>query len=178
MINAGLLARRFSLYLPETDVPEKTEGEEGFYHLTSWQSNVEEATLSYIIRDFDDQSFKARKEAMQEAAKAINEDYGSELVVVELKDQYYNMKSQIEPYPFLIELARTAMLRAGVEPKETMVRGGTDGSQLSYKGLPCPNLFVGGENFHGRFEFLCVNTYHKAIETLIHLTELFGEKDI
>lgn len=178
MINAGLLARRFSLSFPEGDVPELTEGKEGFYHLTSWQSNVEEATLSYIIRDFDDQSFQARKQAMVDAAAAINQAYGSDLVQVELKDQYFNMKSKIEPYPFLIELARTAMLRAGVQPKETAVRGGTDGSQLSYMGLPCPNLFVGGENFHGRHEFLCVNTYHKAIETLIHLVELFGEKEI
>ncbi len=178
MINAGLLARRFSLFLPETDVPEKTEGKEGFYHLTSWESTVEEAALQYIIRDFDDLSFQARKKAMQDAAGIINDEYGAELVQVEIKDQYYNMKRQIEPYPFLIELARTAMLRAGVEPRETAVRGGTDGSQLSYKGLPCPNLFVGGENFHGRYEFLCVNTFHKAIETLIHLAGLFGEKEV
>lgn len=178
MINASHLARRFAAALPEREVPEHTEDREGFNHLMAWNSTVEEATLSYIIRDFDDENFLARKALMQQIAEEINADYGMELVRVELNDQYYNMLTKIEPYPFLIELAREAMLAAGVEPKETMVRGGTDGSQLSYKGLPCPNLFVGGENFHGRYEFLNVNTFHQAIEMLVHLVALYGDKEV
>lgn len=176
MINASLVAREFSLAFDAKDTPEHTDGLEGFYHLTSWNSSVEEAILTYIIRDFDDKSFTARKEAMSATAKAINEKYGQDLVEVVLKDQYYNMKSKIEPYPFLIELAKEAMQKAGVTPKVTAVRGGTDGSQLSYKGLPCPNLFVGGENFHGRYEFMCIQTFHKAIDTLIHLVDCFSKE--
>lgn len=175
MINAGLVARAFSLAFDEQDTPEHTEGLEGFYHLNSWQSTVEDATLTYIIRDFDRDSFEARKQAMRDAAERLNEQYGEGTVQLELKDQYYNMKEKIEPYPFLIDLAKTAMEEAGVKPLETAVRGGTDGSQLSYMGLPCPNLFVGGENFHGRYEFLNINSFYRAIEMLVHLVKHFGE---
>lgn len=178
MINATLVARRFSQFFDASDTPEHTEGKEGFYHLTDWSSSVETATLSYIIRDFDAGNFSLRKQAMLDAARSINRNYGEELVRVELRDQYYNMKSRIEPYPFLIDLARRAMLAAEVEPLETAVRGGTDGAQLSYKGLPCPNLFTGGENFHGRYEFLSINSFHKSIETLIYLVQLYSQLDL
>lgn len=177
MINASLVARAYSLAFDSKDTPEHTDGRDGFFHLTDWQSTVEEAVLEYIIRDFDKDSFEARKQAMLDAAKTVNERYGEAIVSVEIKDQYYNMKEKIEPYPFLIELARAAMEDANVVPLETAVRGGTDGSQLSYMGLPCPNLFVGGENFHGRYEFLNIQTFYKAIEMLIHLVKRFAEEE-
>lgn len=177
MINATLVAREYSALFDRRDTPEHTEGFEGFYHLMEWNSTVESAKLNYIIRDFDRPNFEKRKQAMLDAAEQINAQYGAGTVTVEIKDQYYNMREIVEQYPFMIELAEQAMHMTGVTPVQASIRGGTDGSQLSYMGLPCPNLWVGGENFHGRYEFLNIQTFYKAIEMLIHLVKLYGEKE-
>ena len=152
MLNSMLVAARFIGMLPAWETPEHTDGYEGFYHLIGMQGEVEQTTLSYIIRDHDRARFEARKQQMQRLADALNAEYGEGTVALELHDQYYNMRQQVEPVMHVIDIARRAMLEAGVEPRVKAIRGGTDGAQLSFKGLPCPNIFAGGLNFHGRYE--------------------------
>ena len=172
MVNAIRVANEFMSLLPGNETPECTEGYEGFYHVVGVEGSVEEASISYIIRDHDRTKFEARKECMQAWAEAINAKYGAGTVTVELKDQYYNMRQQIEPVMHIIDIAFKAMEEAGVTPKVKAIRGGTDGAQLSFKGLPCPNVFAGGLNFHGRYEFVPVQSMEKAMMVVVKIAEL------
>ena len=172
MVNAIRVANEFMNLLPGNETPESTEGYEGFYHVVGIEGSVEEATISYIIRDHDRTKFEARKECMQAWGEAINAKYGAGTVTVKLKDQYYNMRMQIEPVMHIIDIAFKAMEEAGVTPKVKAIRGGTDGAQLSFKGLPCPNIFAGGLNFHGRYEFVPVQSMEKAMMVVVKIAEL------
>ena len=172
MVNAIRVANEFMSLLPGNEAPECTEGYEGFYHVVGIEGSVEEATVSYIIRDHDRTKFEARKECMQAWGEAINAKYGAGTVKVELKDQYYNMRMQIEPVMHIIDIAKKAMEEAGVTPKVKAIRGGTDGAQLSFKGLPCPNIFAGGLNFHGRYEFVPIQSMEKAMMVVVKIAEL------
>ena len=172
MVNAIRVASEFMNLLPGNETPECTEGYEGFYHVVGIEGSVEEAIVSYIIRDHDRTKFEARKECMQALGEAINAKYGADTVTVELKDQYYNMRQQIEPVMHIIDIAFKAMEEAGVTPKVKAIRGGTDGAQLSFKGLPCPNIFAGGLNFHGRYEFVPIQSMEKAMMVVVKIVEL------
>ncbi|AEH48050.1 peptidase T [Parageobacillus thermoglucosidasius] len=176
MINSMKMAMEFHGQLPANEAPEHTEGYEGFYHLLSFQGNVEETTLHYIIRDFDRQQFEARKAKMQEIAANLQKTYGKERIVIEIKDQYYNMREKIEPVREIVDIAYEAMKNLNIEPKISPIRGGTDGSQLSYMGLPTPNIFTGGENFHGRYEYISVDNMIKATNVIIEIIKLFEQK--
>ena len=174
MVNALHVACELDTMLPPAERPEHTEGYEGFYHLAAMSGSVEEASIEYIIRDHDRARFEARKHFMESAVALLNERHGEGVVELTLKDQYYNMKEMVEPYPELIEKAQQAMKLAGVTPIVRPIRGGTDGSRLSYMGLPCPNLFTGGMNFHGTFEYCSLDTMCKAVHTLLELAKLWG----
>ncbi len=178
MINASRLACEFNSHIPETDIPENTEGYEGFYHLLSINSHCEEAKLSYIIRDHDRKKFEQRKDFMERIVEEMNAKYGEGTVTVEIKDQYYNMKEKIDPNMHVIDIVLKAMQESGVRPKVEPIRGGTDGAQLSFRGLPCPNIFAGGVNFHGPYEFVSIQVMQKAVEVIVRicqLTEGFNE---
>jgi tripeptide aminopeptidase len=172
MVNAIRVANEFMSLVPADETPEATEGYEGFYHVVGVEGEVEQATISYIIRDHDRTKFETRKEAMLDWAEEINAKYGAGTVVVELKDQYYNMRQQIEPVMHIIDTAFKAMEEVGVTPKVKAIRGGTDGAQLSFKGLPCPNVFAGGLNFHGRYEFVPIQSMEKAMQVVVKIAEL------
>lgn len=172
MVNAIRVASEFMNLLPGNETPECTEGYDGFYHVVGIEGSVEEAIVSYIIRDHNRTKFEARKECMQAWGEAINAKYGADTVTVELKDQYYNMRQQIEPVMHIIDIAFKAMEEAGVTPKVKAIRGGTDGAQLSFKGLPCPNIFAGGLNFHGRYEFVPIQSMEKAMMVVVKIVEL------
>ncbi|GHT57942.1 peptidase T [Bacteroidia bacterium] len=171
MINSMRIANQFITMLPRHETPEHTEDYEGFFHLTQFEGKVELSTLTYIIRDFDRDRFERRKKELEHLVRKINAEYGEDTCDVYIVDQYYNMKEIIEPKQHIIDLAREAMIAAGVEVKELPIRGGTDGSQLSYKNLPCPNIFSGGHNFHGRFEFIPVPSMQKAVEVIVKIAE-------
>lgn len=172
MVNANLLSVEFAKMLPEDETPETTEGYQGFYHLTNIQSNTELAKLSYIIRDHDREKFEDRKRYIQNCVDKMNERYGEGTVVAEVKDQYYNMKEKIDPEMHVIDLVLKAMQESGVAPKVKPIRGGTDGAQLSFKGLPCPNIFAGGVNFHGPYEFVSIRSMEKAKEVIVNICAL------
>jgi tripeptide aminopeptidase len=172
MVNANSLAAEFAKMLPEDETPETTEGYQGFYHLTNIQSNTELAKLSYIIRDHDREKFEDRKRYIQLCVEKMNERYGEGTVVAEVKDQYYNMKEKIDPEMHVIDLVLKAMQESGVAPKVKPIRGGTDGAQLSFKGLPCPNIFAGGVNFHGPYEFVSIQSMEKAKEVIVNICAL------
>lgn len=172
MINAALLATEFAMMLPAEERPEHTEGYQGFYHLTGINGDVQKATLSYIIRDHDRVKFESRKVHINECAERMCEKYGVGTVTVELKDQYYNMKEKIDPNMHVIDLAIKAMEECAVAPKVEPIRGGTDGAQLSFMGLPCPNIFAGGVNFHGPYEFVSIKAMEKAMEVIVKICEL------
>lgn len=176
MINSLYMASRFIQALPPEEVPEKTTGKEGFFHLSEIKGNVEETHLHYIIRDHDKHKFEKRKQLVLNEVKKIQELYGKENVVVEIKDQYYNMKEKIEPVMHIIDVAEKAMLSVGIKPIFKAIRGGTDGSQLSYMGLPCPNIFAGGHNFHGKFEYVPLESMVKASEVIVKIAELTAEE--
>ena len=176
MINSMLVANEFMSMLPADETPATTEGYEGFYHLVGMKGEVEQSELSYIIRDHDREKFENRKAFVAECAGKINEKYGNEIVKVELKDQYYNMRQEVEPLMHIIDIAFGAMKEAGVEPKVKAIRGGTDGAQLSFKGLPCPNIFAGGLNFHGRYEFVPVQSIEKAVKVIVKIAELTANR--
>lgn len=176
MINAARVATEFASLLPMTETPEATVEFEGFYHLLGMEGNVERATLSYIIRDHNRQKFEARKQTMTKAAEWLNEKYDSQIVEVEINDQYYNMREKIEPVMHVIDIAMDAMKEAGVTPKVRAIRGGTDGAQLSFMGLPCPNIFAGGLNFHGPHEFLPIPSLKKASEVVVKICELTAKR--
>ena len=175
MVNANRLAAEFIAMLPADETPETTEGYQGFYHLLGIQSNVEGAKMSYIIRDHDRDRFEDRKRFIQKCAEQMNEKYGEGTVTCEVKDQYYNMKEKIDPQMHVIDLVLHAMQDCGVAPKVKPIRGGTDGAQLSFKGLPCPNIFAGGVNFHGPYEFVSIQSMQKAVEVIIRICGLVGE---
>lgn len=172
MINSMLVAQQFAAMLPQRETPEHTEGYEGFYHLIAMSGEVELSTLTYIIRDHDRNCFESRKTEMQRLVDKINTEFGNGTATIELKDQYYNMKEKIEPVMHVVDLAYKAMEMAEIEPKVKPIRGGTDGAQLSFKGLPCPNLFAGGHSFHGRYEFVPIQSMHKAKEVIINIIKL------
>ena len=172
MINANRLAAEFIAMLPANETPEETEGYEGFYHLLGIQSGIENATLSYIIRDHDRQKFEARKEFIKAQAEKMNEKYGEGTVVADVNDQYYNMKEKIDPNMHVIDIVLKAMQETGVPPRVEPIRGGTDGAQLSFKGLPCPNIFAGGVNFHGPYEFVSIQVMRKAVDVIVKICEL------
>ncbi len=172
MINANALAAEFAKMLPEDETPETTEGYQGFYHLLGIQSNIELAKLSYIIRDHDREKFEDRKRFIVRCAEQMNEKYGEGTVTCDVKDQYYNMKEKIDPQMHVIDLVLRAMQETGVAPKVRPIRGGTDGAQLSFKGLPCPNIFAGGVNFHGPYEFVSIQSMEKAMQVIVKICEL------
>ena len=175
MINANALAAEFAQMLPHDETPETTEGYQGFYHLLGIQSNVESATMSYIIRDHDRERFEDRKRLIEATAASMNEKYGEGTVEVAVKDQYYNMKEKIDPQMHVIDLVLHAMQECGVAPKVKPIRGGTDGAQLSFKGLPCPNIFAGGVNFHGPYEFVPIQSMEKAKDVIVKICELVAD---
>lgn len=172
MRNSMLIAMEFNSMLPAAEKPEHTDGYEGFFHLIQVNGSVEETTLSYIIRDHNPLLFQDRKELLSKITNYLNLKYGTQTITLELKDQYYNMKEKIEPVFHIIEMARKAMESCGITIKEVPIRGGTDGSRLSFMGLPCPNLFAGGHNFHSRFEFVPVKSMEKAVEVIVKIIEL------
>ena len=175
MKNAILIGQELNGMLPALARPECTEGYEGFFHLISFKGTVEEADFAYIIRDHDRAMFEARKAMMQKVADAINAKYGEGTATLVLKDQYYNMRQEVEPHYHIIEKAIKAMEMAGVKAKIQPIRGGTDGANLSFKGLPCPNIFAGGLNFHGKMEFVPLQSMEKASEVVLNLVKLFAE---
>lgn len=173
MINALLLAMEFQGMMPEAQKPEHTEGREGFIHLEALEGSVEHASSEYIVRDHDFDLFKKKKEYMQRAADYMNVKYGEGTVSLRMEDSYYNMRQQIEPHYFLIENVLKVYEKLDIEPKIQPIRGGTDGSRLSFMGLPCPNLGTGGHNFHGHFEYVCVQSMEKCVQVLIELVKTF-----
>ena len=175
MINANALAAELAMMLPQDEKPETTEGYQGFYHLLGIESHVEQAKMSYIIRDHDRETFEDRKHFMMRCVEQMNEKYGEGTVTCEVKDQYYNMKEKIDPQMHVIDLVLHAMQDCGVAPKVKPIRGGTDGAQLSFKGLPCPNIFAGGVNFHGPYEFVSIQVMEKAMEVIVRICELTAD---
>ena len=167
MINAVLIANRFIAALPADEVPEKTEGYEGFFHLHKISGNVDGASIEYIVRDHDFEKFQGRKSLLNQIASDLNAELGKDLIAVEIKDQYFNMKEKVEPVMHIIEIAKEVMEDLNIKPIIKPIRGGTDGSQLSYMGLPCPNIFAGGHNFHGRYEYVPVESILKASEVIV-----------
>ena len=176
MINSMRIASQFANMLPRHETPEHTEGYEGFYHLIAMNGDVEKSTLSYIVRDHDRNMFENRKKEIEHLVNKINNEFGPETATLELHDQYYNMREKIEPVMHIIDIASQAMKEAGVTPKIQAIRGGTDGAQLSFKGLPCPNIFAGGMNMHGRHEYLPIPSMEKAMNTIIKIVEIVGKK--
>lgn len=176
MINSMYYASEFINALPKLETPEHTEGYEGFFHLHNMEGEVEQTTLQYIIRDHDKTKFEARKALMQKIVDDLNATYESEVFTLELKDQYFNMKEKVEPVMHIVDIAEEAMKAVGVTPLIKAIRGGTDGSQLSYMGLPCPNIFAGGHNFHGRYEYVPVESIQKAVEVIVKIAELTAIK--
>lgn len=175
MVNSIRVAGNFIQMLPRWETPEHTEGYEGFYHLVGIEGNVEQTTLTYIIRDHDRNRFESRKREIEHLVRKTNTEYPG-CCTVEIKDQYYNMREKIEPVMHIIDYVKDAMLEAGVTPKVQPIRGGTDGAQLSFKGLPCPNIFAGGENFHGRFEYVPVQSMEKAVAVIVNICRIVAEK--
>jgi tripeptide aminopeptidase len=175
MVNANALAAELAMMLPQDEKPETTEGYQGFYHLLGIESHVEQAKMSYIIRDHDRETFEDRKHFMLRCVEQMNEKYGEGTVTCEVKDQYYNMKEKIDPQMHVIDLVLHAMQDCGVAPKVKPIRGGTDGAQLSFKGLPCPNIFAGGVNFHGPYEFISIQVMEKALEVIVRICELTAD---
>ncbi len=174
MINSIRVANNFIAMLPRWETPEHTEGYEGFYHLVGIEGDVEKTVLTYIIRDHDRARFESRKREIEHLVRKTNMEYPG-CCTVEIKDQYYNMREKIEPVMHIIEIAEKAMRESGVEPKVQPIRGGTDGAQLSFKGLPCPNIFAGGENFHGRYEFVPIQSMEKARDVVVNICKIVAE---
>ncbi|MDG1803644.1 peptidase T [Flavicella sp.] len=172
MVNSILIGNEFASLLPKNEVPEKTTGYEGFFHLHTFSGDIEKTVLEYIIRDHDFDLFQERKKVVEQAADTINKKYNSTIVSVEINDQYFNMKEKIEPVMHIVDIAKEAMEQAQIKPLIKAIRGGTDGSQLSYKGLPCPNIFAGGHNFHGKYEYVPVESMIKATEVIVNIAQI------
>ncbi len=171
MLNSMRVAHQFATMIPRHETPEHTEGYEGFFHLANMEGTVEKSTLNYIIRDHDRDRFERRKKEFEHLVNKINAEFGENTAILEMVDQYYNMREKIEPVMHIIDLAFEAMTEVGVTPKVKPIRGGTDGSRLSYEGLPCPNIFAGGHNFHGRFEYVPVQSLEKAMHVIVKIAE-------
>ncbi len=171
MKNALTIGMEFQQMLPQAERPELTEGYEGFYHLDRMEGNVEKCTMTYILRDHDREKFEAKKRKVEDVAASLNDKYGEGTVVLKVKDQYYNMAEKIAPVMFLIDEAKAAMTELGITPKVSPIRGGTDGARLSFEGLPCPNLCTGGLNYHGRYEYCCIQSMEKIVELLVNLVQ-------
>jgi len=176
MKNSMRIATQFVSMLPRHETPEHTEGYEGFYHLTNIEGNVEKTTLSYIIRDHERDRFENRKKEVQHLANKINAEFGENTAVVELRDQYYNMREKVEPVMHVVDLAFEAMKAVDIKPNVKPIRGGTDGARLSFEGLPCPNIFAGGHNFHGRFEYIPIQSMEKAMMVIVKIAEILEKK--
>jgi len=176
MINAMLVAMDLNALLPVNQRPEFTENYDGFYHLIGMQGTVENSSLTYIIRDHDRDKFESKKVLIQDCVNLLNKRYGEGVLKLELKDQYFNMREKVEEVYHIVEIAEKAIVQVGVEPKVVPIRGGTDGSRLSYMGLPCPNIFAGGLNFHGKFEFVPLESMVKATEVILKIIELYSQK--
>ena len=172
MRNSMRIAFQIAVMLPRIETPEHTKGYEGFYHLIGMQGDVERTTLSYIIRDFDRGRFESRKKELQHLVNKVNAEFGDGTAEIEIRDQYYNMREKIEPVMHVVDLAKTAMEAVDVKPIISPIRGGTDGARLSFEGLPCPNIFAGGHNFHGRFEYVPIPSMQKAMQVIIKIVEL------
>jgi len=175
MINASLVANKIVSMLPPAQRPEYTAGYEGFFHLLSMKGNVERAELQFLIRDHEAKKFEAKKQLMEEIVQLVNLELGRDLVTLDMEDQYYNMHQKVEPVIFVVEIAKKAMEKAGIVPNVKAIRGGTDGARLSYEGLPCPNIFAGGHNFHGPYEFIPVASLQKAVEVILNIAELAAD---
>lgn len=176
MVNSMHIATDFITSLPRMETPEHTDGRQGFFHLHHMRGTVDGTQLEYIIRDHDREHFEARKEMMMQLAEELNAQYGIERISVEIKDQYFNMREKIEPVMHIVDIAEKAMIKAGIKPLIKPIRGGTDGSQLSFMGLPCPNIFAGGHNFHGRFEYVPVENMQKAIEVIVNIATMVASE--
>lgn len=176
MLNAILIAAELNSLLPAEQRPEHTEGYEGFFHITNFNGTVEEANTQYIIRDHDFDKFEEKKALMERCVAQINEKYGEGVATLDMKDQYYNMRKEVEPHYHIIETAIKAMEEAGVKPNVKPIRGGTDGARLSFMGLPCPNIFAGGHNFHGKLEYVPVESMEKASQVVLNIIRLYAEK--
>ena len=176
MVNSMYIAQDFVNSLPRLETPEHTEGRQGFFHLTQISGKVEETNMHYIIRDHDKEHFEARKKMMLDLAAEINSQHQKEVITIEIKDQYFNMREKVEPVMHIVDIAEEAMKAVDVEPIIKPIRGGTDGSQLSFMGLPCPNIFAGGHNFHGRYEYVPVESMIKATEVIVKIAEFTAEK--
>ncbi|MCR5862888.1 peptidase T [Flavobacterium sp. J372] len=180
MINSMLLANKFISKLPKEEVPERTSGYEGFFHVTGISGSIEETTVQLIIRDHDKRRFEKRKALVKQISDKINRKYkkqfGGDIAVCEINDQYFNMKEKVEPVMHIVEIAERAMNELGIKPIIKPIRGGTDGSQLSYMGLPCPNIFAGGHNFHGKYEYVPVESMQRAVEVIVKIAEITAEK--
>lgn len=175
MVNSMYIAQEFIQSLPSEETPEKTDGRQGFYHLHHLNGDVEQTQLHYIIRDHDRERFEQRKTHMRQIAETLNNELGSPRVTVEINDQYFNMREKIEPMMHIVDLAKEAMEAAGITPIIKPIRGGTDGSQLSFMGLPCPNIFAGGHNFHGRYEYVPVESMIKATEVIVNIARMAAQ---
>ena len=171
MINSMRIANHLAMMLPRWETPEHTQGYEGFYHLIAMNGSVEETTLQYIIRDHDRARFESRKREMEHLVRKVNQEYGEGTVEIEIRDQYYNMREKVEPVMHIVTLVEEAMKEVGVTPKVQPIRGGTDGARLSFEGLPCPNIFAGGVNFHSRYEYLPIPSMEKAMEVILQIVQ-------
>jgi tripeptide aminopeptidase len=178
MVNASIVANKLVSLLPQNQRPEHTEKYEGFFHLLSFVGNVEKAELEFLIRDHDYEKFLDKKRFLSKIASLVNDEFGKDVVKLEITDQYYNMREKIEPVMFVVDIAEKAMLRAGIQPKIRAIRGGTDGARLSYQGLPCPNIFAGGLNFHGPYEFIPIPSMVKAVEVIVNICRLVPQYKI
>jgi len=177
MINSSLIAAKLINVLPESEIPAKTEGREGFFHLTNIKGDVNQTNLHIIIRDHDKILFENRKQLLRDLVSEINKQYGDETVVLHIKDQYFNMKEKVEPVMHIVDIAEKAIKKCGAKPIIKPIRGGTDGAQLSYMGLPCPNIFAGGHNFHGPYEYIPLESIQKATEVIIAIAQLTAQSD-
>ncbi len=175
MINSIRIANTFTSMLPRWETPEHTEGYEGFYHLISIEGNVEKTVVTYIIRDHDRDRFERRKKELQHLVRKINNEFPNS-TEIDIKDQYYNMREKIEPVKYVVDIAEDAMRNVGVTPHVVPIRGGTDGAQLSFKGLPCPNIFAGGLNFHGRYEFIPIPSMEKAVDVIVEIARIVAQR--
>ncbi len=175
MINSIRIANQYAIMLPRWETPEHTEGYEGFYHLIGFDGSVEKTVLTYIIRDHDRDRFERRKKELEHLSRKINHEF-PDCASIEITDQYYNMREMVEPVMYIVDTAAEAMKEAGIVPNVRPVRGGTDGAQLSFKGLPCPNIFAGGHNFHGRYEFIPINSMKKAMDVIVNIAKLTAQK--
>jgi len=181
MINSMLIANDFINQLPKGETPQETKGYEGFFHVHHLNGSIEETVLELIIRDHSASKFKKRKDTIHKIAKKINKQYakqfGEDICIAEVKDQYFNMKEKVMPVKYIVDIAEKAMRELGIKPLIKPIRGGTDGSQLSYMGLPCPNIFAGGHNFHGKYEYVPVESMQKAIEVIVKIAQLTATTD-